>query len=153
MARIVGLLCLTALSFSGPGRSPKPKDVPIVKVEIRRAQNWPAAGLIEMSVVGEDRKIYLRAHPDLTNADVASAEAVPATSNNCFNIEITFTAAGAEKMSKISAGHILERLAILVDGVVVSAPVIHAQIRERAVISGNFTQAEAERIAAGLSTR
>jgi preprotein translocase subunit SecD len=44
-------------------------------------------------------------------------------------------------------------MAVLIDGAVVMAPVVRSPITDSAVITGNFTQAEAERIADGIATR
>jgi preprotein translocase subunit SecD len=44
-----------------------------------------------------------------------------------------------------------KRMAILIDGVVVSAPVVNDVISDVAVINGHITKQEAERIVAGIT--
>ncbi|GAH16162.1 unnamed protein product, partial [marine sediment metagenome] len=55
-------------------------------------------------------------------------------------VALDFNAEGADKFSEITGKHIGERLAIILDNVVKSAPVIKARITGgKAVIEGNFT--------------
>jgi preprotein translocase subunit SecD len=44
-------------------------------------------------------------------------------------------------------------MAILLDGKVVMTPVVRSPITDSAMITGNFTRAEAERIADGIGKR
>ena len=57
------------------------------------------------------------------------------------------------KMRQATANHVGRPMAILIDGVVVMAPVLRVRISTSAVISGDLTQAEAERIVNGISIR
>jgi len=70
-----------------------------------------------------------------------------------FNVSVVFNAAGAQKISRATEGHVGGPLAILVDGDVVIAPVVRAPITTSAIISGNYTKAEAERIVVGILGR
>ena len=56
-------------------------------------------------------------------------------------------------MFNATQGHIGKPIAILVDGQVVTAPTVRAAISTTGVISGDFTKAEADRIAAGILGR
>ena len=60
-------------------------------------------------------------------------------------------AAGAEKMRQAAMNHLGRPLAILLDGDVVSAPTVKSPIGAAAVISGDYTRADAERIAQGMN--
>ena len=60
---------------------------------------------------------------------------------------------GAERMRQATTTHLGRPVAILVDGGVVIAPVVRSPISDSAVISGNYTRAEAERIADGIGRR
>jgi preprotein translocase subunit SecD len=66
---------------------------------------------------------------------------------------VQFLQGGAERMQQATATHVGRPMAILIDGTVVMAAVVRSAISDSAVITGNFTQAEAERIADGLATR
>ena len=67
-----------------------------------------------------------------------------------FGVSVPFLAAGAERVRQATATHIGRPMAILIDGVVVMAPVVRSPIGDSAVISGNFTQTEGERIVNGI---
>jgi len=59
-------------------------------------------------------------------------------------VALDFTSEGAKKFADITGRHVGERLAIILDGVVKSAPVIKTRITGgKAVIEGNFTMEEA----------
>ena len=53
-------------------------------------------------------------------------------------------------MAKVSEGHQGKPLAILVDGKVLSAPIVRATFRGQATITGLPSKGEAERIVKGL---
>lgn len=120
--------------------------VAAVRFEVRLAEDSPAPGLREV-VVSAGRRIYLGEEAVVTNSDIASARLVE---GRTFSVAITFTAEGAAKISRARGGHVGKPLAILIDGKVVMAPVVRAAITTSAVISGDFTRAEAERIVSGI---
>jgi preprotein translocase subunit SecD len=57
-------------------------------------------------------------------------------------LRLLFTADGSRKIETATSQHIGERLAILVGGEVVMAPMIRDAIAKEAMISGNFTKEE-----------
>ena len=122
-----------------------------VRFEVRLAEAIPASGL-RQTVISGNRTIYLQQRAVATNSDVASAELVQG-SPGTFNVSITFTEDGAAKMRRATEGHIGRPVAILIDGDVVMAPVVKSPISGSAVITGNFTKAEAERIVGGIVGR
>ena len=66
-------------------------------------------------------------------------------------IEITFTAPGKDKFARLTENNINKTLGIVIDGKLVSSPVIKASISNGvAIIVGNFTLKEAEIIADGI---
>jgi preprotein translocase subunit SecD len=122
-----------------------------VRFEVRLAEENPASGLRPI-VVSATRTIYLQQRAVATNSDVAGAELIPGSAGT-FNISITFTEDGAAKMRRATEGHIGRPVAILIDGDVVMAPVVKSPISRSAVITGNYTKAEAERIVSGIVGR
>ena len=67
-------------------------------------------------------------------------------------IGITFTEAGAKQFAEITRQHIGDRLAIIVDGKLLSAPIIQAEIPDgKADIAGNFTKTEAKALASKIN--
>jgi len=124
-----------------------------VRFEVRLAEENPASGLREAVVSGADRTIYLHQETVVTNSDIAQAHVIQGDAASRFSVTVTFNADGAAKMFRASQSHLGRPLAILIDGEVAIAPVLRSPIRTSAIISGNYTRAEAEKIAAGILGR
>jgi SecD-like export protein len=124
--------------------------VAAVRFEARLAEDNPGDGLREVVVSVSGRKIYLHEDAVVTNSDIAGARLVAGDAPTSFSVAVTFTAGGAQQMSRASGSHVGKPLAILIDGEVVMAPVIRSPMSSSAVITGTFTRAEAERIVAGI---
>jgi preprotein translocase subunit SecD len=121
-------------------------------VEFRLGDMNPGPGLSEMNAPGASQKVYLNGVAVLTNPDIAFARVT--TSSDRLAVEITFTKAGAKKFADITAANLNKPLGILVDGKLVSAPIIRDTIAGgKAIITGNFAADEAKRIAAGFPKR
>ena len=56
-------------------------------------------------------------------------------------------------MRRATANHLGKPLAVLIDGEVVMAPTLRSPVSDSALISGDFSQAEAERIVNGIGGR
>jgi preprotein translocase subunit SecD len=131
-----------------------PMDVvAAVRFEVRLAEENPAPGLREVAIPGTDRKIYLHQETVIVNGDIARAQVAQSAGASNFGVDVTFTAEGAAKMLRATQNHIGRPLAILIDGDVVTAPVVRAGIGTSATISGSFSRAEAERLVAGIVGR
>jgi len=122
-----------------------------VRFEVRLAEENPGSGLRAAKV--SDRTIYLHEETVLRNSDIATAQLVAGSTASTFGVAVTFTSDGAARMARASGSHVGRPLAILIDGEVVMAPVIRSAIGASALITGNFTRAEAERIVAGIVGR
>jgi hypothetical protein len=140
------VMCLIGLA---PISADEPADKSTVRAEIHLAEDEPAGELMEAVIVGTDDKVYLHKAAVATSADIAEASVIldalgrPA-------IAITFTDDGSKKIAEVTDRHNGKRLAILVDGQVISAPIIRAQIVKKAKVTGNFSQPEAQRIVKAL---
>ncbi len=66
-------------------------------------------------------------------------------------IEFTLTSEGGELFSQITHENKGRRLAIVLDGALISAPTIQSEIGERGVITGQFTDKEAQDLASALN--
>jgi hypothetical protein len=123
-----------------------------VRFEVRLAEERPVPGLIVARVTNSGRTIYL--HPELvvTNDDIAQSW-VTQDGADSFGVSVQFLEAGAQRMRQATAAHVGRPVAILIDGEVVAAPVVRSAIGNAAMISGDFSRAEAERIAEGIGTR
>lgn len=108
-----------------------------------------------LTLVGSDRQRVAGdpcpdGEPVITNADIDGAQV--SDSNGQWAVAFTLTDAGATRFATYTSDHVGEVLAICRDGLVLSAPVINGPITGgEGVISGSFSQAEVEQIAAELS--
>lgn len=125
---------------------------PAAKLEFRRAETQHANGLIKVAAMPTGQTLYLHKAADITNSDVAEARVVNGDSETAA-VRVKFTKAGAHKMAVLSKGHHGKPVAILIDGNVVSAPVIRGSLSDQAIIAGTFTKAEAERLAEDLNKK
>ena len=121
-----------------------------VSFEIRLAEDAPGPGLREAKVSGSDRAIYLHDRAIVTNSDIESARVVEGARPSQYYIEVKFDPRGAGKMERATRDHIGRPLAMLVDGKVSGAPTVRSAISGSALITGNFTKTEAEKIASGI---
>jgi preprotein translocase subunit SecD len=120
-----------------------------VIVEFRLAQLQPEEGLLEKPFERTGETFYLHEEVLIGNADIAAADALLWQGRHV--IDLTFTEPGKEKLARLTRDHLQERVGMLVDGRLVSAPIINAPILEgRALIEGDFTEEEARRIAKGI---
>jgi len=123
-----------------------------VRFEVRLAEDKPIQGLVVAQVPDSGRVIYL--HPEIvvSNDDIAQSW-VSQDGSDRFNVAIQLLPSGADRMRQATAMHVGRPVAILIDGRVVMAPVVRSPISDSAVITGNFTRAEAERITDGMKLR
>ena len=120
-----------------------------VRLEFRLAETEPGEGLTEITVSGTDERFYLHEEVLMTNADIDTASVVMWSERP--SIEVVFTEGGREKFARVTRDNVGKRLGMVIDGELVTAPVIRAEIREgKAVINGDFSQDEAKRIAEGI---
>jgi preprotein translocase subunit SecD len=122
-----------------------------VRFEVRLAEDQPAAGLQATRIANSNRTIYLHPEVVLTNADIASSRVVPGANASQFWIDVHFTQAGAKKIHDATANHLGKPVAILLDGDIAMAPTVRSAIGDAAVINGDYTRAQADRIVSGMS--
>ena len=121
-----------------------------VTLEFRPGSQSPGNGLTEMTVPGSKTPVYISEDVALSNADVQSARVL--TGPNGQQIEIVFTKIGAERFAATTERLIRKPLGILVDGKLISAPVVMDKISGgKAIITGSFSVEEAKRIADGIT--
>ncbi len=159
LACAAGALLIVMTGTTGAVLSALPLEVAGLTVqssstmlEIRLAEVQAGAGLRDAVIEGSDRHIYLRPETVATGADVASARVVDAGGGR-FSVGVVFSAAGSSRMAAATQAHLGKPVAIILDGRVIAAPTLRSPISGSAVISGNFTRAEADAIAAGLTAR
>lgn len=120
-----------------------------VRFEVHLAEDRPVPGLIVAQVGDSDRIIYL--HPEIVvdNDDVLHASVIQQNVTQ-YAVSVDFSPTAVRRMTEATKAHIGRPLAIEVDGKVVLAPVVRGAIGESAVITGNYSRIEAERIANGI---
>jgi preprotein translocase subunit SecD len=123
-----------------------------VRFEVRLAEAQPAPGLIVARVAGSERLVYLHPEPIVANEDIAQSWVLQDAPDR-FGISVHFLEAGAQRMRQATANHLGRPVALLIDGRVVTAPIVRSAIGDSAVISGNYTRGEAERIVDGIAMR
>jgi len=103
----------------------------------------------EVEGEGEDQRLVTT---DLTGADLKSADVTFDSTTGKPAVSLQFTSEGAKKFEDLTGKNIGKPLAILLDGQVVSAPVVQEKISEgNAQITGNFTIDEANNLAIQLN--
>src|SRR6202047_4518356 len=95
---------------------------------------------------GQPEKLLVKRRPELTGQDVSGAR--PVFEQRGYEVSLKLTRAGAESFRRVTRDNINNRLAIVLDNEVVSAPNIQSEIPNgEAVITGNFTGDEAKNLA------
>lgn len=98
-----------------------------------------------------ENQIVLKERTLLTGATITNAEVRIDTQYNTPYIAMDFDAQGARVFERVTGENIKKRLAIVLDGVVYSAPVIQDKIGGgKATITGSFTDQEARDLAVVL---
>lgn len=123
-----------------------------VRFEVRLAEDRPAPGLRVARTATDGPVLYVHPEVVVNNDDIAQAWVVEDAAPQ-FGVAIQLLPAGAERMRQASEGHVGRRVAILIDGTVVMAPVVRSPLGESAVITGLLTREEAARIAEGMMLR
>lgn len=107
-------------------------------------------GIARTGEAANGRTIYRTV---ITAAEIASAEANLSPQSGNWQVSITMTAEGAQKLAAHTKANIGQALAIVLDGLVVSAPTIQAEVSKAVVIAGRFTQREAETLAIQVNSK
>ena len=142
MKKVAFLIAILFL-FGCGGADKKPE---MMRVEFRLAETEPAEGLTQMAIPGLEEKFYLQDEVLLSNEDIAFAFPVKRRDHSV--IELTLTQAGTDKFAQITRENIGKRIGVLIDGKLVMAPTIRAPILEgKAIIDGNFSEEQADKIA------
>lgn len=128
-------------------------EEPAVEVEVEEPPNFtlPEDDEAERSVVLPDRRQpvgYVLGPAELTGEAVAEAAA---TFNNEWVVNVELTDEGAVGFDQIAARYYGQQVAIVLDGLIESAPVIRAtEFGGTAVISGDMSEEESRDLAVAL---
>jgi SecD/SecF fusion protein len=96
-----------------------------------------------------EERLLVKKRADLTGDRVTESHAY--YGNEGWTVQLRFDTEGAKKFGDITAAHVGHRFAIVLDGGILSAPVIKTAIYGGdAVITGRFSEQEARGLASGL---
>ncbi len=70
-----------------------------------------------------------------------------------FSIELKLNEAGGAAMRTLTKSHLNQPLAILVNNIIIAAPIVREEFGQNIAITGTFTREQAETLAAALSVR
>jgi preprotein translocase subunit SecD len=144
---LVPIICLAVLASARCQKAPVQ-----VGIEFRLAEAEPASGLTEMTFALTGETFYVHDEAVLSNKHVESAAVSSWQGRDV--VEILLTDAGSERLARFTRANVGRRIAMLVDDVLISAPVIRAPITGgRAIIDGRFSNEEAQRVAQGMMRR
>ena len=117
-------LTIVAVALAGCGDVQSPaRPLP---VEFRIGEAKPSAGLIKQTLPDSEQQVYLHPQAVLTNTHIASAKVIDSPQGP--QIEVVFTEQGRQVFAKLTRENIEKRVAIIVDGEIISAPVIKTAI-------------------------
>lgn len=93
---------------------------------------------------------YVVGAPVIDGGAVAGAEVTQSQVNGTWVVRLALTSAGSAAFGTFTADNVGSIVAIVVNGEVISAPVITGPIYGAIDIAGTFTRDDAERLAAGI---
>jgi len=131
-----------------------PKATPGESVEFRLAEDKAARGTQAMPVKGTNESAHVYRTPVLDAKDIASAAARKSLwMDQAYSIAITLTPDGARKLEKATTDNVGKRLAILVAGKIVSAPIIRVAIPDGTAVieGGKITEQEANQLVSQIN--
>ncbi|MEP7227204.1 MAG: hypothetical protein ABI785_07570 [Gemmatimonadales bacterium] len=127
MYRLCAMILAVAASWAcspiEKARAPNWNRVP-VSLELRLAESSPGPGLVSTPVYGQGKTVYVHPEAQLSNKDIARAEAVKTRIGQGVILQVWLTRAGAARIKEATGRHIGDSLAVLIDSVVVAVPVI-----------------------------
>jgi preprotein translocase subunit SecD len=127
LAIALSLAASWACSQGPKARTPDWKRVPVA-LELRLAQGEPGPGLVPAAVYGQGKTVYLHPDAQLSRRDIARVEAVQTRIGRGLILQVWFTKAGSTRFRQATGRHIGKPLAVVIDSVVVSVPVIQQAI-------------------------
>lgn len=120
-------------------------------LEFRIAEDKPSPGLTEVIHSPTGKRFYLHPEVLLTQDDVDYAEVISQEDRPA--VKLILTDEGTEKFRQLTEANVGKRCAMILNGQIVSAPRIMSSIHSGiAILVGDFTEAEAGRVAREFSS-
>jgi preprotein translocase subunit SecD len=114
---------------------------------IRAASDQPVAGWTRMEY--NNRAVWVSPTASLTSADIQRAEPSK-TSDGATAVGVVFNDAGAKKMTDLSHAQLNNLIAMVLDGKVIFAPKVRAEIGAQALITGKTPSGLPADVAQGI---
>ena len=144
---MLSLISLIVLCCSG-----EQVKIEKVTVEFKAAQKEANDSLIAMSDMRSGDTLYVANNSIITNKDIEFASVDDQDGHTVIELQMNNT--GTKKLADYTENHIGSRVAIILDGELILAPTIRAPLTDgKAMITGNFTKKEAEKITRGIMVR
>lgn len=155
LSTIQGTGLLEFVDFSGLGvNAPREGDCILTNAQIEQISPNPTCAPAEGETERREAQPRLDGTPYttvMTGKGLDDAQAVPAgTGFNQWVVSFTLNSEGDSIFADFTGSHINQPMAIVLDGIVISAPTIQARISGSGQITGNFTKGEAESLAIQL---
>lgn len=136
--------------FGQPSPPVAPKDPDLI--QFRLVEENDGRDTVAMKAVGSDQTFHVNKQALLNALDVRWAKASRDRHLHSPAILLSFTPEGAKKLAEVTASNINRRLAIIVDGQLLSAPIIRARIEAgEALIQGSFTGKDSTQIVRAIN--
>ncbi|HAW53325.1 MAG TPA: hypothetical protein DCX54_13520, partial [Flavobacteriales bacterium] len=147
MRRFIPLLLINFMLFSA-GIATAYQDTANTQIELCLGQNKAEAGFVEMEFYKSKRTAFIDPAPIIVNHDIESA--VVETGGRVIKepvIRLVLSQEASKKFATFTEQNINKPLAIIVNGKIMSMPIIREKITSGlVVIAGRFTKEEAEAI-------
>lgn len=118
-------------------------------ISFRLAELERSDDLTEAVVPNDGPTIFLHRENVLTDKEVTSVT-FGRDENGGVDVTIQIEAAAAKRLAAATKAHLGKRMAILLDGKVITAPVVRSEISDQARITGRFSNAELMRMFSAL---
>lgn len=130
--------------------SSNPSEPVVGHFEVRLVADEPREGWIEMISPRPGESVFVAPEAAITHNDVERAWLDDSTPEAA--VGLLLTEEGMLDLALFTRQHVGERIAFIVDGRIVSMPHIAAEITGgRALIQGNFSEAQARELVAALN--
>lgn len=127
-----------------------PEGLPLQQGMVINTTNRPSAVEQYLATPGADPQMAAygdRVFKTVMTGDVLRTAVARQDQFGMWEIAFELTGPGGDQFFNYTSSHIGQPMAIVLDGIVLSAPVIQAAIRDQGVITGQFTEAEANSLA------
>lgn len=136
-----------------PSQIHRPAGAPRSTLEFRLVLDPPAPGAAEMADTSGTRLLVsadaVVTHRDITRVEVGRESFLP--DQDSYIVYVHFTGDAADRLREFSSQNLGSRLAIVLDGELLLAPVLLTPFDSPVMIQGNYTRADALRIAERLA--